>query len=110
MGCLYEDKGYISRPLEWKLADKGVILITGMKKNMKSKVMKFWDRLILRKRFIIETVFNQPKNISKIEHSRHRSYINFIVNLLKRFIAYSFQLNKLSIKMTWLDKQALMQI
>ncbi|PCS23098.1 Mobile element protein [Candidatus Enterovibrio escicola] len=48
-GCLYGDKGYISGPLEWKLTDKGMTLITGMKKNMKPKVMKFWDRLIFQK-------------------------------------------------------------
>ncbi|PCS22582.1 hypothetical protein BTN49_1805 [Candidatus Enterovibrio escicola] len=58
MGCLYGDKGYISDPLKRKPADKGVILITGVKKNMKPKVMKLWDYLMLRKRFIIETVFD----------------------------------------------------
>nr|WP_206746260.1 transposase [Candidatus Enterovibrio escacola] len=66
--------------------------------------MKLWDHLMLRKRFIIETVFNQLKNISKIEHSRYRSCINFMVNLLAGLITYSFQLKKSSIKMTWLDK------
>nr|WP_263363532.1 transposase [Candidatus Enterovibrio escacola] len=65
-------------------------LITGVKKYMKPKVMKLWDRLILRKRLIIKTVFDQPKNISKIEHSRHRRCISFMVNLLARLIADSF--------------------
>nr|WP_263364501.1 transposase [Candidatus Enterovibrio escacola] len=60
-GCLYGEKGYISGSLKRELADKGVILITGVKKNMKPKVMKLWNRLILRQRFIIETVFNQLK-------------------------------------------------
>ncbi len=60
-GCLYGDKGYINSPLERELADKGVTLITGMKK--KPKVMKLWNRLMLRKRFIIETIFDQLKNI-----------------------------------------------
>nr|WP_263364445.1 transposase [Candidatus Enterovibrio escacola] len=57
-GCLYGDKGYISDLLWRELADKGVTLITGVKKNMKPKVMKLWDCLILRQRFIIETVFD----------------------------------------------------
>nr|WP_263363683.1 transposase [Candidatus Enterovibrio escacola] len=57
-GCLYGNKGYISGPLELELANKGVTPITGMKKNMKPKVMKLWDRLMLRKRCIIETVFD----------------------------------------------------
>nr|WP_150138568.1 transposase [Candidatus Enterovibrio escacola] len=73
---------------------------------MKPKVMKLWNRLMLRKRFIIETVFDLLKNISQIKHLRHRSY----VNLLSGLIAYSFQLKKPSIKMTKFDKQALMQI
>ncbi|PCS23611.1 hypothetical protein BTN49_0580 [Candidatus Enterovibrio escicola] len=63
-GYLYGDKGYISAPLERELANEGVTLITGVKKNMKPKVMKLWNRLMLRKRFIIETVFDQLKNIS----------------------------------------------
>ncbi|PCS23443.1 Mobile element protein [Candidatus Enterovibrio escicola] len=54
-GCLYGDKAYISGPLDRELADKGVTLITGIK-NMKPKVMKLWNCLMLRKRFIIETV------------------------------------------------------
>nr|WP_199399350.1 transposase [Candidatus Enterovibrio escacola] len=66
MGCLYGDKGYISGSFKQKLVDKGVILITGVKINMKPKVMKFCDRLILRIRFIIETVFDLLKNISQI--------------------------------------------
>nr|WP_223823650.1 transposase [Candidatus Enterovibrio escacola] len=57
-----------------------------MKKNMKPKVMKLWNRLILWKRFIIETVFDQLKNISQIEHSWHRSCISFMVNLLAGLI------------------------
>uniref|UniRef100_UPI0037433D67 transposase n=1 Tax=Candidatus Enterovibrio escicola TaxID=1927127 RepID=UPI0037433D67 len=72
--------------------------------------MKLWDRLMLRKRFIIETVFYQLKNISQIEHSRHRSCIRFMVNLLAALITYSFQPKKPSIKITRFDKQALMQI
>ncbi|PCS24270.1 hypothetical protein BTN49_0088 [Candidatus Enterovibrio escicola] len=96
--------------MERKLANKGVILITGMKKNIKPNVMKSWDRLMLRKRFIIETVFDQLKNISQIKHFRHRRCISFMGNLLVGLIAYSFQSKKPSIKMTRFDKQVLMQI
>ncbi|PCS23896.1 hypothetical protein BTN49_0868 [Candidatus Enterovibrio escicola] len=49
--------------------------------------MKFWNRLMFQKRFIIKIVFNQLKNISQIEHSRHRSCSSFIVNLLAGLIA-----------------------
>ncbi|PCS23233.1 hypothetical protein BTN49_1229 [Candidatus Enterovibrio escicola] len=73
--------------MEWELVDKGVTLITGIK-NMKPKVMKLWNHPILPKQFIIETVFDQLKNISQIKHSRHRNYISFMVNLLAGLIAY----------------------
>nr|WP_263363713.1 transposase [Candidatus Enterovibrio escacola] len=77
---------------------------------MKPKVVKLWDRLMFWKRFIIETVFDQLKNISQIKHSRHCSCINFIGNLLEELIVYSFQPKKKNIKMTRFDKKALMQI
>nr|WP_223824357.1 transposase [Candidatus Enterovibrio escacola] len=80
-GCLYGDKGYISNPLHRENADKGVTLITGVKENMKPKVMKLWDRLMLQKLFIIETGFDQLKDISQIEHSRYLNCISFMVNL-----------------------------
>jgi len=46
------------------------------------------DRLLLRHRAIIETIIDQLKNISQIEHSRHRSVSNFFVNGLCGLIAY----------------------
>ncbi|PCS23167.1 hypothetical protein BTN49_1163 [Candidatus Enterovibrio escicola] len=77
---------------------------------MKPKVIKLWNCLMLRKRFIIETVFDQLKNILQIKQFRHRRCISFMVNLLAGLIAYLFQPKKPSIKMTKFDKQALMQI
>lgn len=77
---------------------------------MKAKVMKVWDKLMLRKRFIVETVFDQLKNISQIEHSRHRSCVSFMVNLIAGLIAYTFQEKQPSIRITRLDKEFLMQI
>ena len=50
---------------------------------MKGAIMKISDRLLLRKRAIIETVNDELKNIAQVEHSRHRSFDNFIVNLLE---------------------------
>ena len=109
-GTLYGDKGYLSKSLEANLAENGVKLVTGIRKNMKAKVHKLWDKLMLRKRFIIETVFDQLKNISQIEHSRHRSCVTFMVNLVAGLIAYTFQDKKPSIKVTRLEKDMLMQI
>ena len=73
---------------------KGVQLITSIKKNMKNHLMPLFDKLLLRKRFIIETVNDQLKNISQIEHSRHRSVTNFIVNLMAGLAAYCLQPKK----------------
>lgn len=96
-GKLYGDKGYISKELADNLFDKGITLITGVKKNMKNKLMLLMDKILLRKRSIIETVNDQLKNISQIEHSRHRSVYNFMVNMLCGLIAYTLQPKKPSI-------------
>jgi hypothetical protein len=66
----------------------GVKLITKLKRNMKQKLMLSGDRLMLRKRAIIETIIDQLKNISQIEHSCHRSPVNCFVNILCGLIAY----------------------
>jgi hypothetical protein len=55
------------------------------------------DQLLLRKRSLIETVNDQLKNISQIEHSRHRSVANFLVNLVAGLIAYTYQAKKPSL-------------
>jgi len=70
-GKLYADKGYISKKLSASLKDKGVDLITTVRRNMKAKAMSLWDRAMLSRRFIIETINVQLKNISQVEHSRH---------------------------------------
>ncbi len=99
-GKLYGDKGYISKKLSGELLEKDVELITTVRKNMKKKFISLWDRAILKKRFIIETVNDQLKNISYIEHSRHRSVHGFILNLIGGLIAYSLKENKPSLNLT----------
>ncbi len=64
------------------LETTGVQLITKLKRNMKQKLMPLSDRLMLHKRSIVETIIDQLKNISQIEHSRHRSPVNCFVNIL----------------------------
>tara|TARA_B100001964_G_C14132123_1_gene553400 strand:+ start:330 stop:1082 length:753 start_codon:yes stop_codon:yes gene_type:complete len=99
VGKLIADKGYISKKLFTELYERGLQLITKIKSNMKNKLMKLSDKLLLRKRGIIETVNDQLKNISQIEHSRHRSPFNFIVNLYCALIAYTHQEKKPSLKL-----------
>ena len=90
LGKLFGDRGYISQELFEQLYERGLQLITRHKKNMKQKLVKIIDKILLRKRSLIETVNDQLKNISQIEHSRHRSVWNFLVNLLAGLIAYTY--------------------
>jgi hypothetical protein len=82
-GSLYGDKGYLSQPLaEQLLVTQGLRLITKMRKKMHNRLLTLSDKLLLRKRAIIETINDQLKNICQIEHSRHRSPITFLVHLV----------------------------
>jgi hypothetical protein len=88
-GKLFGDKGYISKPLAQSLREMfDLHLITKLRDNMKNQLMTLSDRILLRRRAIIETIIDQLKNISQIEHSRHRSVPNFFVNVLCGLIAY----------------------
>jgi hypothetical protein len=93
-GKLFGDRGYISAPLTQLLFEQGLHLITRLRKNMKNHLMHLSDKLLIRKRAIIESIIDQLKNISQIEHSRHRSPANFVVHLLAGLIAYSYQEKK----------------
>lgn len=97
-GKLFGDRGYISKPLFDQLWDLfNIQLITKLRRNMKNRLMPITDKILLRKRAIIETVIDQLKNISQIEHSRHRSPVNFFVNVLAGLIAYSLKPKKPSL-------------
>jgi hypothetical protein len=88
----------IGKKLFEDLFEKGVQLITGIKKNMKNKLMLLEDKILLRKRFIIETVNDELRNGSNIDHSRHRSPMNFLVNLVAGLVSYTYKEKKPSIK------------
>ena len=96
-GKVFADKGYISQALFAQLWEQDIQLITGIRKNMKNTLMEMTDKLLLRKRAIIETINDQLKNISQIEHSRHRSVANFLTNLLAGLIAYMLRPKKPSL-------------
>jgi hypothetical protein len=98
-GKLYGDRGYIGKELFHKLWENGIQLISNIRSNMKNQLLPLEDKLMLRKRFIIETINDQLKNISDIEHSRHRSPVNFMVNLVAGLISYTWQPKKPAIKM-----------
>lgn len=96
-GKLFGDRGYISQKLFELLFGQGVEMVTKIKKNMKNKLMSLFDKLMLRKRAIIETINDQLKNVSQIEHSRHRSIANFLVNVVAALIAYTHKEKKPSL-------------
>jgi len=97
-GKLIADRGYISESLfEQLLETFHVQLITRPRKNMKNRLMPVFDKLLLRKRALIESVVDQLKNISQIEHTRHRSPLNAFVNLIAGLIAYCHQPKKPSL-------------
>ena len=85
---LVGDTGYIGKSLFEKLFVDGIQLITKLKSNMKGALMSVSDSLLTRKRAIIETVNDELKNIAQVEHSRHRCFDNFMVNLLSALAAY----------------------
>lgn len=89
-GKLFADKGYISKKIADILFVDGVHLITQLKNNMKNCLMTLSDKILLRKRSVIETVNDELKNICQVEHSRHRSFGNFLTNLISSIIAYHF--------------------
>ena len=98
-GRLFGDKGYISQALFEELQRRGLRLITTRKRRMRNVLMQWSDKVLLRKRVLIETVVDQLKNISQIEHTRHRSPFNFAVHLVCGLIAYSLQPRKPSLQL-----------
>jgi transposase len=99
-GKLFADKGYISAPLAERLfLEQGLRLITKLRVNMRNRLVEFADHLLLRKRALIETIIDQLKNVCQIEHSRHRSPINFLVHLLAGLVAYCHQPKKPSLRL-----------
>lgn len=104
IGKLYGDKGYIGKTLFDMLFKKGIHLITKVRKNMKNKLMELYDKLLLSKRAVIESVNNILKNVCQIEHTRHRCITNFFVNLIAGIIAYTYLPKKPSINVNITDK------
>jgi len=104
-GKIYGDKGYIGKDLFEQLFVDGVHLVTKIRKNMKNCLMLLQDRVMLRKRALIETVNDELKNQCQVEHTRHRSFENFVANLLSGLVAYSFFDKKPSLNLEIIDQR-----
>jgi len=94
VGKLFGDRGYISKKLARQLAERNIKLVTTLKKNMKNQYIDAFDKVLLSKRSIIETINDQLKNIFDLEHSRHRSLHNYLANIVACLVAYSYQEKK----------------
>jgi hypothetical protein len=99
-GKLFGDRGYISSKLFQELFEKGVQLITKLRKGMHNKLMATLDKILLSQRGMIESVNNKLKSCCQIEHHRHRSPQNFLVNLLAGLVAYMADPNKPTMKLS----------
>ena len=93
-GKCYADKGYISKDLFVRLYKKGLILITGIKNNMKNYLIPILDKLFHKKRFIIETIFGYIKEHFNVRPNKHRSPTNFFASLFAALIAYQIKPSK----------------
>jgi len=96
---IYGDKGYISEELSEEILSRGIEFITRIRKNMEGRVMRKIDEIISKKRALIETVNGILKKQIKIDHTRHRSPINFLANVLSGLVAYYFRDKKPSINL-----------
>jgi len=109
-GKLFGDRGYLSHPLFEQLLEQGVQLITHLRKNMPNRLIPLQDKILLRRRTIIETVNDQLKNISQIEHTRHRCLLNCLVTVLAGLIAYCHQPKKPSLHLRSSEHAALLAL
>lgn len=101
-GLLFADRGYICKKLFLRLYKRGLKLVTGIKRNMKNKLMLLNEKLLLRKRSLVESVFDYLKNKFQIEHTRHRSPLNAFIHIISTLIAYQLKPAKPSLKYNFL--------
>ena len=102
-GSLYGDKGYISQDLREHLSEAGINLVYKVGSNMKPLDLSVSDEALLKKRMIIESVIKELKTQTVLEHSRHRSFVNFRVNVVSALIAYQLLENKPSMEFSELQ-------
>lgn len=98
-GKLFGDKGYISQSLFEEMLELGVKIVTQLKKTMRPKLMENNESLLLKKRSVIESIFHIMKDMLHIDHTRHRSPMNFLINFFGAIAAYCLYPNKPKIKM-----------
>lgn len=93
-GKKFADRGYISKGLFEEMFDNGVHIVHGLKSNMKNRLLLMRDKIMLRKRYVVECINHLLKDKVNLVHSRHRQLRNFIINFCSTLMAYSFFDNK----------------
>ena len=106
-GKVFADGVYVSQELFESLFVDDIHLVTKIKKNMKNQLMNLYDKVLLRKRALIENVNDELKNICNIEHIRHRSIENFASNLTAGLIAYNLLPKRPFLNIDIIDKSRL---
>ena len=103
-GSLYGDRGYISKDLREKLRKQGINLVYKVRKNRDPLDLSVSDEVLLKKRTLVESVIKELKTQTVLEHSRHRNFENFQVNVAAALIAYQLSENKPSLNFDELQK------
>jgi hypothetical protein len=106
-GKLFADRGYISQGLFEMLFVNDIHLEEKLKRNIKNSLMNLYDKILLRKRSVKETVHDELKNICQIEHTKHRAVDNFATILFAGLIAYNLLPKKPSMNIEIIDKSRL---
>jgi hypothetical protein len=91
-GLAFGDKGYIGKKIFDELMKNGLKLITRKRKNMKEKLtLTEYEKQLLNQRNLIETIFDCLKHKYHIWHTRHRSMLNAMTNLMAALAAYTIE-------------------
>ena len=88
-GKIFGDKGYINQKAWEELLNNGLLFFTKRRRNMKNVLLKMEDKILLNKRGVIESAIELLKGLCNIDHTRHRSPINAIVNTFAGLAAYT---------------------
>jgi transposase len=95
-GTAFGDRAYISKQLFSRLLEKGLKLVTRIRKNMKPIYYSKIEKQLLKQRGMIETVINHIKHHYPIWHTRHRSIFNAITHLMAGLASYTIEPLKIS--------------
>jgi hypothetical protein len=96
-------RGLRKCPMGWFFGFKLHLIVTKAKNNMRNSLMSMAAKILIRKRVLIETVNDELKNIAQLEHSRHRSFNNFVANALSAIAAYCFFEKKPAIDINFIN-------